>query len=534
MLGFDAMDPEITEQMARNGELPALRELFASAARCPIRNPPGLYVGTLWSTFFTGRSAAETGFHCWEEIVPGGYERRLTTPASIRGEPFWEAISDAGRRVAVLDVPHCRAERPINGIQISEWGCHDRHFGLRTYPPELAQELVNQFGLHAVLGADPFSTREWAPDDYLFREEPLRSGEEDQALLEGLLAGAEAKRRLSASILADEDWDFFLNVFGEPHSVGHQLWHVHDPTHPRHDPAVRARIGDPLHRLYRVMDQAVGDALSQVDEQDTLLVLLSHGMGPQYNGLHLLPEILRRLDAADRSQTGRSIEGRTLGAAWAAMPGWLRPAAIKPLAALLRTRAARRQLRAPPAYDTEDQRRAQGFFTSPNNFAVGGVRINLVGRETEGRVTRGAQLDQLCRRLEADLLALVNVETGSPVIVGVERSDHHYDREPLDAIPDLFVTWNDEHPIETIWSPRFGLLRGQYTHWRTGDHRPGGLLLVRSPKTASRSELPALDIGRLGAVIADELGVVPSGAGEPNGEDGTAALKPLAARTQSP
>src|SRR2546421_12229148 len=109
MLGFDAMDPAITERMAAAGRLPAFRELFESAARRSIRNPPGLFVGSLWSTFFTGQSAVETGFHCWEEIVPGGYQRRETTAASIRGRQFWEKLSDAGRRAAVIDVPHSRA-----------------------------------------------------------------------------------------------------------------------------------------------------------------------------------------------------------------------------------------------------------------------------------------------------------------------------------------------------------------------------------------------------------------------------------------
>ncbi|MBV9310104.1 MAG: alkaline phosphatase family protein [Solirubrobacterales bacterium] len=109
LLGFDAMDPELTQAMAAAGRLPAFAGLLEQSGRCEIRNPVGLFVGTLWSTFFTGLSASKTGFHCWEEIVPGSYERRLTTADSIRGTQFWEAIGDAGRRVAVLDVPHSRA-----------------------------------------------------------------------------------------------------------------------------------------------------------------------------------------------------------------------------------------------------------------------------------------------------------------------------------------------------------------------------------------------------------------------------------------
>jgi hypothetical protein len=124
-----------------------------------------------------------------------------------------------------------------------------------------------------------------------------------------------------------------------------------------------------------------------------------------------------------------------------------------------------------------------------------------------GEFRPGRELDELCRRLEADLLALVNVDTGGKVITSVERSDTHYRRESLDALPDLFVQWNQDDPIETVWSPRFGLIRGPYTHWRTGDHRPGGMLLVRGPGIAPRATLPAVEISQLSALIAAELGV---------------------------
>jgi predicted AlkP superfamily phosphohydrolase/phosphomutase len=509
MLGFDAMDPVLTEKMANEGRLPAFRELFKSAARRPIRNPPGLFVGSLWSTFFTGRSAAQTGFHCWEEIVAGGYERRLTTAASIRGRPFWEVLSEAGKRVAVLDVPHSRAGSPLNGVQVSEWGCHDRHFGFRAHPPELVDEIVTRFGLHPLLSADPFSVREWAPDDYMFREGPLRTGEEEHALLAALLAGADAKRRMSVDFLADGPWDLFLTVFGEPHSVGHQSWHLHDAAHPRHDPRLTAELGDPLSQVYEKMDEALADHLARIDPDATVLVLLSHGMGPHYDGTHLLPEILRRLDAAYRSAPERSLEGRALGRAWMLMPRRLRDAVRVPAAAALRARLRPRDL--PPArdYDTDEERRGQAFFVSPNNFVVGGVRINLAGREAEGRVNPGRELDELCRRLESDLLALINVDTGTTVIDRVDRTDAHYERESLDALPDLFLEWNHDHPIETVWSPRFGIVHGPYTHWRTGDHQPGGLLLLRGPGIGPELERPALEINQLGASIAAELGVAP-------------------------
>jgi predicted AlkP superfamily phosphohydrolase/phosphomutase len=508
MLGFDAMDPVLTRQLISAGRMPAFARLLEESAQRPTRNPPGLFVGSLWSTFFTGQTAIETGFHCWEEIVPGGYERRETTAASIRGTPFWETLSQAGRRVAVVDVPHSRAGTPLNGVQISEWGCHDRHFGLRTHPPELAEELVARYGIHPVLSVDPFVEGDWAPDDYVFREGRLRTIDEERQLLAGLLVGADAKRQMSVDLLADGPWDVFLSVFGETHSVGHQAWHLHDPAHPRFDRRAREAVGDPVVQVYEKMDEVLAAHLAAIDEDATLLVLLSHGMAAHYDGTHLLPEVLRRLDGVYGSLSlGRSRTGRSLSAAWDAMPARLRDASRRPLAALLRRHRGQRELKPLPEYETPEQRQTQAFFMSPNNYVVGGVRFNLVGREAAGRVQPGRELDELRARLEADLLALVNVETGTSVITRVERSDEHYQRDALDSLPDLFLHWNKDHLIETVWSPRFGMIGGEYTHWRSGDHRPEGLLLERSPGTTPDAELPPVAINQLGAVISAQLGV---------------------------
>jgi predicted AlkP superfamily phosphohydrolase/phosphomutase len=513
MLGFDAMDPALMRAMAADGRLPTFARLLSQSGYCAVSNPVGLFVGTLWPAFFTGLSAAKTGFHCWEEIVPGSYERRLTTAESIRGTPFWERISDSGRRVAVLDVPHARAAKPLNGLQLAEWGCHDRHFGLHSYPEKLAYDLVGRFGMHPVLGVDTWSSREWAPDDYVFRAGSVRTADEDEQLLDGLLTGARAKSRISTEILAQEQWDLFLSVFGETHSIGHQSWHIRDSAHPRHDPALRARLGDPLERVYQAMDYALAEHLQLIDEGTTLLILLSHGIGPHNDGTHLLPEILRALDGVYRGSRLRSRTHRALAFAW--------DAASDPIRSRLRGVVAKR-LRARPAapandYETEEQRRAQLFFLSPNNFVVGGVRVNLRGREPHGHVAPGREFDDLCERLRSDFLGLVNVATGTPVVREVTRTDQHYPRRPDDALPDLFLEWNHDHPIETVWSPHFGTMHAPYTHWRSGDHRPSGLLLVSSPEIAGCARLPELRIEDLAPSIAQLLGVqLPQADGTPS------------------
>lgn len=53
---------------------------------------------------------------------------------------------------------------------------------------------------------------------------------------------------------------------------------------------------DPIRSVYRELDTAIGEHLALVEQDTTVFVLLSHGMGPRYEGSHLLHELLRLLD----------------------------------------------------------------------------------------------------------------------------------------------------------------------------------------------------------------------------------------------
>jgi predicted AlkP superfamily phosphohydrolase/phosphomutase len=446
IVGLDACDCETVLELAASGQMPVLRDLLAKGARCPLGLPPGLFVSSLWPSFATGLRPDRHNLHCWDEIDVATYRRRLTTPRRVVATPFWRRLAASGRATASIDVPHtvvrnADASGRTNALEVAEWGCHDRHLGLQIWPPEERAVLKREFGLHPILGIDGDAVRSFAPDDYIHRAGPRRTPAEEKQLIDGLLAGLEAKGRLSEKYLKARGWDLFITVFGESHAVGHQQWHLHDPAHPHFDPALQQFVGgDPIVRVYAGLDAALGRLLASLDERTTVLVLLSHGMGPHHDGTHLLDEVLRRIDLADRIA---AKDDRWADAGRRGLRA-LRHSLRRAMKRLVRPGRAMRAgpLGAAPApeFVSPAERAEQRFFLEPNNYVYGGVRFNKVGREPKGRVTPDA-VDGVAATLEQDLLALVNVKTGGPVIRKVERADNWYRRSDDDTLPDLFLDW---------------------------------------------------------------------------------------------
>jgi predicted AlkP superfamily phosphohydrolase/phosphomutase len=287
------------------------------------------------------------------------------------------------------------------------------------------------------------------------------------------VARAGQRTELVLDLLARDAWDLFAVVFSESHCAGHQLWHLRDPSHPRHDPELARTLGgDPMQDVYAAIDAGLGRILERVGPEAAVFVLASHGMGPHYDGTFLLGEILRRIRERSLSPARRGL-GDGLARLWHATPVPLRRL-LAPL---------QRRVRKPmgQAFPTALIEGSSIFWEVPNNDVYGGIRINLAGREPRGVVARGPQLERVCAELAAELGALVNLETGRPLVKRVLRTAEHYAGEHLDALPDLMVEWDREFPIRRIHSPALGTIEGEFKGRRTGDHKPDGLLMAAGP-----------------------------------------------------
>jgi hypothetical protein len=86
-------------------------------------------------------------------------------------------------------------------------------------------------------------------------------------------------------------------------------------------------LGDPLERVYRALDAELGRIIEAAGP-DTLIVLMgSHGMGPNYSGDHLLRPMV---SSVLRGRAGESGAYGGLSARWNLLPDRLR-GGLKPL-----------------------------------------------------------------------------------------------------------------------------------------------------------------------------------------------------------
>ncbi|MGH9366112.1 MAG: alkaline phosphatase family protein [Thermoanaerobaculia bacterium] len=482
-IAVDAGDKDLIEKWAGEGLLPTFRSLRARAAWGPTANPTGLFVGAIWPSFWTGLSPARHGRYCFSQLRTGTYDHYQVTPFDTRGEPFWDALSQAGRRVAVLDVPKTRLSRNLNGIQIVDWGTHDPELGVQTWPESLAGDVESVVGRHPVGQCD----------EYLQREAAGLLG-----LRDALVRGVEMKSRLAEHFLGQGGWDLFLTVFAESHCAGHQFWSLHDPAHPRHDSAAARSLGDPLRDVYVAIDAAIGRLLARATPDTAVFVLASHGMGPHYDGTFLLEEMLRRLFAPPEVPRSRKTLARAAESAWRTLP--------LPVQKLLRPLRGRVKRTLADAVSHPELSTLPCFVT-PNNDVYGGIRVNLAGREPEGRVRPGAEYDAFCESLTRDLLAFVNLDSGRPLVRRVLRTADLYGGERLEDLPDLMIEWDREAPIATVHSPKTGVIRGVFGGIRTGDHKPEGMIFALGPGIAPDPLPKSVSVEQFAPTIASRLGV---------------------------
>jgi predicted AlkP superfamily phosphohydrolase/phosphomutase len=466
VIGLDSCDVGLVERWAADGSLPNFAKLASASRRHALDTPLETLPGAIWPEINMGVAGATSGqFYIPNQIRAGEARSRAVAADDI--DPsfyYWIQASRAGCRVAVIDAVQTVLSPELNGIQLLEWGNHDRTFDTASHPPELLREIRARYGDHPVQACD---THGETPRGY-------------RRLREGLLAGTRAKVDFAREMLARERWDLFSITFSEAHCAGHHFWHFVDPRHPWHDPLAPADLRDALRSVYQGLDRALGDLLQSISADARVFTIFSHGIDLYYDGPQLLPEVLARLGVGSGS----------LGAVGAGMRRIKRGITYlpRPLKEPLKRFARSRAVRAPLAtagllIDPFTTSRTRAAFV--NNNRCGAIRLNLRGREPYGAIAPGLEAASLLAMLRRELLALRDPKSREPIVARVFTADEAFGPDRHPNVPDLICVFRtDLGMIEDCVSPAVGHVHTPVYHRhspRSGDHFPRAALWTSGP-----------------------------------------------------
>ncbi len=525
-IGLDAADPVLVEEWMAAGHLPNLAALRANGAYGRLENIGYYKAETPWTSFLSGRLPTETGYWSPIKFEEGSYRVHEIGAYDFQQHPPFYAL---GRdfRVAIFDVPQTALSDQVNGPQVLAWGAHSPQTASVSKPEGLLEEINRRFGEHPALHRDD---GDWWDERYL------------RTLHRALLTGIERRVAICRSWLRQERWDLFLTIFSEPHSAGHDFWHISRADHPLYSKMQGKFDPDPLLDVFRAVDRGVGDILSEAPEGSHKVVFSVHGSDNNVTdvaSMALLPEFLYRY----------SFPGKVMLAAGKA--GARVPPPVEPL----RTQHWQHDLQA-YRYDPHGLRRnlktlvprrvhhrLDRLFGGPlapdlcsirelkesgspvawqptvwysrvwprmkafalPSFSEGYIRINLRGREPEGLVEPD-EYAKVCDEITAELERLVNPRDGKPVVAEVHRtrgSANAQDPNLPDA--DLVVVWSDR-PADVVEHPRLGRI-GPVPFRRSGSHRARGFWFASGPNIEPGKKLSRMHAVDLPSAILDLMGV---------------------------
>src|SRR5581483_9318917 len=326
-------------------------------------------------------------------------------------------------------------------------------------PPDYAKTISEKLGMFSTLGM---------AEDH----NGLNNGRfDEQAYLQHCDLVLREREQLMRFELDRMKEGFFFMLFDTPDRLQHMMWRFRDVGHPMHNRDADRDFTTRIEQHYQRCDALLGPVLEHVDENTLLIVLSDHGFNTfrrafdtntwlHQNGLLAL-------------QDGKK-PGVDLGEAFAAVD-WSR--------------------------------------TSAYALGLGGIYLNLKGREQGGIVDEGAEAERVRNAIQSGLAGHPDAVTGRPAIRSVSRREDLYSGAYVDRAPDLLVNF---HPgFRVAWKTAVGgfandLIEDNTRKW-SGDHIvdpeavPGMLFVNRALQCQDPSILD------LAPTVLQYLGVPASG-----------------------
>jgi hypothetical protein len=293
VLGIDGVDWHLADPLIAAGKLPNIAALVERGTRADLRTlEPPILSPIIWTTIATGKGPQKHGI---TSFLNDGKDQPLFNSNGWRARPVWDILGAKGHTVGVINWLVSWPAQPVNGYDVTDhivYRPEDGFTGLErvTYPDEVADEIAPYACPVSSVTDDDlagfFNGTAWRDTT----QSPLRDGVET---LRSIYAGDQTVAGVAKHLLETrEQPDFFAVYLNGIDSTCHFFWGPMDPSSidiPLGDDVI-AGLKDIIPRYYERMDALVGEIVSDLDENSTIILCSDHGFrGPvrTSNGLKL-------------------------------------------------------------------------------------------------------------------------------------------------------------------------------------------------------------------------------------------------------
>jgi predicted AlkP superfamily phosphohydrolase/phosphomutase len=406
LVGWDGAEPSLVSKLLTDGRLPNLASLIQGGYYNALRSTIRPESSAAWTSLATGVNPGVHGVFGFAQLMPNSYQTELVDTSKVRVPFFWELLGSMGKRVAIMNMPMAYPPRPVNGWLV----CGLMTPGVDsvfTYPSELGEQLLGK--------------------KYIIDAEAIKPDESRAQYAHRMNAQVMQRTELALITMGDMQWDFGAVIFTELDRIQHYYWADMIQEHPLRP---QEPLPDTIPNHYVVLDNALGKLMKMVGPEVEIILVSDHGFCP----------------------CSRQISMNT----WMGQQGWLKYASqaasissiITDTLSRLRSNCFARHLKQNlfgnrPIIDPLRKQAFHQLIDWSGTYAwyteVGGIRVNLQGREPCGIVSPGTQYEDLISDISRRALELCDPFTGAKVFEAVYKREELYIGEQINMAPDLVL-----------------------------------------------------------------------------------------------
>ncbi len=283
LLGLDALDWRIVDDLVGRGLMPNLAALVARGSHAILDVPRPLISPIVWTTIATGQPAEVHGVLDFLETDPDGGNPRPVSGASRKVPALWELAAAAGRSSTVIGWwATFPAQAPPAGTVYSD-RLTEQLLGLSARTPFLADPPeADRLAAQLVVRASDLKAADLTPfadvtDAELASVQRGESGWDDPVGgLAKLMAASYTVERLTRHEL-ERGTEVVLSYLEGTDTVGHLYGPYRAPAMPGSDPVLVRRFGPVVDRYYAWVDRWIGSVVRVLGPEDTVAIVSDHG-----------------------------------------------------------------------------------------------------------------------------------------------------------------------------------------------------------------------------------------------------------------